>query len=178
MKDHLVAHDSAHVAVIAAWDFEPPVRAPVPDAPPGLEQRLVQLRVRFYELREQRRQAELQEDLARQKKQELEEPPETDTPDERPADKQRKQKALWVRRGHFRLIVGNGGRIQVWTATMTQCGQRQQGRPGGGRRHSSDGRSCGGQTAGRAGRLRRPGFLIGFRLDSHCLFSAMWARAA
>ena len=174
MKDHLVAHDSAHVAVIAAWDFEPPVRAPVPDAPPGLEQRLVQLRVRFSELREQRRQAELQEDLAQQ----LEEPPERDTPDERPADKQRKQKALWVRRGHFRLIVSNGGRIQVWTATMTQCGQRQQGRPGGGRRHSSGVRSCGGQTVGTAGRLRRPGFLIGFRLDRYHLFFATWTRAA
>ena len=55
---------------------------------------------------------------------------------------------------------------------MTQCGQRQQGRPGGGRRHSSGGRSWEGQAAGRAlwvgraGRLRRPGFQIGFRCVS------------
>ena len=111
--DHLVAHDGAHLPVIATWDVEPPAarahRAPIPDAAPEfpLEARLVKLRLRLHELWEQRRDAQRQEDLAQEKKQELEEPPQTEMPDERPADEQRK--ALWVRRGHFRLIVGNGG---------------------------------------------------------------------
>lgn len=113
MTEQLVAHDSAHVAVIAAWDLEPPdaraPRAPVPDAPQGIMQRMVTLRLRLHQVAERRRQAEEEADLAWQKKQELEEPPETETEDERPADEQRKQEALWVRRGHFRLIVGNGG---------------------------------------------------------------------
>lgn len=110
MRHQLVAHDSAHVAVIAAWDLEPPdARAPVPDAPPEIIQRLATLRARLLQVFELRRQAEEESDLASQKKQELEEPPETETKEERPADEQMKQEALWVRRRHFRLIVGNGG---------------------------------------------------------------------